>query len=118
MTYAFPDDHWKIEESFETPVQVTCLGMEAISAHWSTGGLRISEFEGPLPETGAIISLLVSFKLKDISVALDCEGEVDQSQPAAKAFSIKFRDYKSSKLNRNTMVSPSKSAIGEKAQAH
>lgn len=116
MTYRYPEDHWKIEERFETPVQVTCLGREAISAHWRTGGLNISNFKGQLPEPGAVISLLVKFKLKDIDVALDCEGEVEQSKPSARTFSIKFRDYKSSSLNRNKMVSPRKRTVKEKIQ--
>lgn len=80
----------RIAKRYKYPLHVNCMGADAVASDWSTGGLKLAQFEGPLPCLGETVNLGLSFKIKNIRVSFETKGEVVRVSPEDKMFAIHF----------------------------
>ncbi len=72
------------------PLFVTYAGHRLKAADWSIGGLRVTDFPGPLPEVGTDIALHLTLPFQGFDVTFDVKLEVLRSDTAAKMFAGRF----------------------------
>ncbi len=74
------------------PLYVEVEGVSARASDWSLGGLRVEDFEGELPATGAEIALQLTLPFQGFDVGFAAKAEVVRTNPQDRMFAVRFTE--------------------------
>ena len=72
------------------PLYVEVGGVDMRAADWSLGGLRVENFPGELPGTGAEITLNLTLPFQGFDVTFKVEAEVVRTNPQTGMFAVRY----------------------------
>lgn len=74
------------------PLFVGVAGQTVRAADWSLGGLRIENFQGPVPRAGQEVDLDLTLPFQGFDVTFKARGFVVRNNPETRMFAVQFTD--------------------------